>query len=87
METFMEKENISVYDFPIEVDGGEWIENHPDCDTVCEQIGAGAGLLVYAYATSKKGNEPLHVYRDKYLPDMNILKGISKEAVQGFILN
>ena len=85
MDAVMSVENISVYEYPVEVDCGEWIVNHPDCDTVCEQIGSGSKMLVYAYATSKKGNEPLHAYRDKNLSNKKILKGVSIDGIRRLI--
>ena len=85
MDSVIETENICVYDYPVEVDCGEWIVKHPECDTVCEQIGAGSIMLVYAYATSKEGNESLHAYRDKKLSDKKILKGVSMDGIRRLI--
>ena len=78
-------ENITVYECPIEVDGGEWIVKHPECDTVFEQIGGGSVILVYAYATSKKGNDSLRAYRDEKLPDKYILQGVSMDGLRQLI--
>ncbi len=85
MDALLDTKDIVVYDNPVEVDSGKWIVDHPDCDTVCEQIGAGALMLVYAYATSKQGNDPLHLYRDRNLSDKLILKGVSMDGIRRLI--
>lgn len=85
MNAVAESSDIFVYDYPVEVDCGDWIVNHPDCDTVCEQIGSGSIMLVYAYATSKSGNKPLHIYRDNNLSDKKILKGVSMDGIRRLI--
>jgi len=85
MNTDVDMTNIMVLQYPIEANYGEWAVDHPECDTVCEQIGASPTILIYAYATSKKGNSPLHMFRDKNLAGKDILKGVSMDGIRKLI--
>ena len=82
MDTKIDMTYIMVPELPIEVDLGEWILNPPDCDTVLDDIQGSSHSLVYAYATNEDGNDELHRYRDKNLPGMEILKGVSSYGIR-----
>ena len=81
----MENNDIVVLESPIEVDTGEWIENHIECDTVVENISQGIRMLVYAYADSPEGNISLKKFRDEKMKGKKILKGLSRYAFTSFI--
>ncbi len=76
-------DKISVLEKPIEVDIGEWAEQHLDCDTIVGWKQTASIVVVYAYSKSKDGNNMLSEYRDRYLTDKSILRGLPHEATQG----
>ena len=78
-------ENITIYNEPIVVDCGEWAVEHPDCDTIIDDGDYSQSIRVYAFARSEEGNEELKKYRNEYLADKEILKGLSHYAVAGII--
>lgn len=80
-----EMKNITVLDHPIEADWGTWIINHPDCDTICEDIIIGKIIKIFAYANSDAGNAELKTYRNNVLSGKKILKGLSSNAINGII--
>ena len=77
--------NIVVCNPPEEANYGTWLLNHPDCDTVIQHIGTGATILIYAYAKNASGNEELEQYRDSYMPDYDILMGVSEDGIRSVI--
>ena len=85
MDTVTEKKDIVVLDFPIEANYGQWAIDHPECDTVYEQIGTSSTILVYAYSLSKGGNKNLHRYRDEFLEGKKILMGVSLDGIRSII--
>ncbi len=78
-------DNIMIPDFPIEANYGQWAMEHPECDSVAEQIGTGTTILIYAYATSKDGNKTLRVCRDRMFTDKKIFKGVSLDGIRTLI--
>ncbi len=72
---------ISIPDYPIEINYGDWVINHPDCDSIMEMIGNGPIMLVYAYSTSKEGNKELRQLKDTSFSDKKILMGVSKDGI------
>jgi hypothetical protein len=77
--------HISVPEMPMEVDFGQWIIDHPGCDTIFERIAGNGHILVYAYATSDEGNDMLHTYRDERLSKMKILQGVSADGIRQLV--
>lgn len=84
MGTTIDMTNISVQKTPIEVDLGEWIMSHPDCDTILEHAAGSSNALVFAYAVNEDGNESLLKYRNENCPDMELLKGVSSYGIRKF---
>ena len=77
--------DIEILDFPIEANYGQWAMDHPECDTIYEQIGTSSVILVYAFAKSKSGNKPLELYRNNHLKDKKILMGVSMDGIRSII--
>ena len=64
MNDIIETRDINILDNPVEIDYGKWIIEHPECDAVFDKTASDPIILIYAYATSKKGNKALRLYRD-----------------------
>ena len=79
------KDEIEILDFPIEANYGQWAIDHPECDTIYEQIGTSSVILVYAFAKSKRGNKLLEIYRNDHLKDKKILMGVSMDGIRSII--
>ena len=77
--------DVKVFEYPEEANYGQWAFDHPECDSIIEQIGTGPTILVYAYATTKEGNKELENVRDEMFSDKAILMGVSMDAIRGFI--
>ncbi len=77
--------NISIPEFPIQIDFGDWVKMHPDCDSIMEMIGTGPIMLVYAYATSKAGNKALNQLKKQKYADKKILMGVSKDGISRLV--
>ena len=77
--------DVEIFEYPVEANYGQWAVDHPECDSIIEQIGTGPIILVYAYATTKVGNEELRGVRDKMFPDKEILMGVSMDGIRGLI--
>lgn len=77
--------NLIIPTIPEDVDWAEWVINHPDCDTICEDISTGKKIRVFAFAKTKDGNAELRRYRDLKYPGMKILKGMSRYAIAGLV--
>ncbi|MBE5832194.1 MAG: hypothetical protein E7306_10705 [Butyrivibrio sp.] len=76
---------ISIPDFPIEINYGDWVIDHPECDSIMEMIGTGPIMLVYAYSTSNEGNKELRLLKDARFSDKKILMGSQRmESVGSF---
>lgn len=78
-------DKITVLNAPIEADWGTWLLDHPDCDTICEDVIVGKVIRIFAYANSSAGNVELKKYRNDIFRDKKIIKGLSKNAVLGII--
>lgn len=85
MEAAKTVDDIEILEYPLEVNYGQWAIDHPECDTIYEQIGTGSTILVYAFALSKKANSLLVKYRDKHLQDKKILMGVSLDGIRSII--
>ena len=85
MSTNIDMSNISVPETPMEVDFGQWIIDHPGCDTIFERIAGNGHILVYAYATSDEGNDTLQIYRNEKLANMKILQGVSADGIRQLV--
>lgn len=80
---YSNQESITVLDKPMEVDVGEWIFSHPDCDSIVEFIIGKQSMFVFAYAKYESGNDELQKYRGLFMPEKRILKGVSRYAIAG----
>lgn len=85
MNTDIDRANINVLDQPIKTDFGQWIIDHPDCDTIFDKAETSSVIIIYAYATSKKGNSDLHLYRDTHFTGKKILKGVSLDGIRKLV--
>ena len=85
METVLENTGVCVPDWPIEVDFGEWIINHPDCDAIYERISGSSNILIYAYAMTRSGNDALRVLRDQQFSGKKILQGVSERGIRQLV--
>ena len=74
---------IIEYTTPQEVDAGEWIGTHIDCDTIIEDLGD--RLLVYAFATNPHYNKALLSYKRHKYGNLCILKGVSENAIGSLV--
>lgn len=77
--------NITVLEKPIEVDTGKWAVEHPDCDTIFENVDQGQHMRVFAYSKGENGNKDLKIYRDTFLSGLAIQKGLSRYAIAGLV--
>ena len=66
--------NIAVLESPIIVDWANWLLEHLECDTICDDGPTADEICVFAYARSKKENEELKKYRNSFFPGKQILK-------------
>lgn len=80
-----EYKDITVLDTPIETDWAEWLENHPDCDSIRERERDGDLVRILAFSNSEEGNTELEQYRDRFLPGYIIMTGLSRYAITGII--
>lgn len=76
---------VSILDKPMEVDWGKWLLEHPDCDTVYEDVKIGEIIRVYAFSVSKSGNVELERIRNQRFSGKKIMKGLSSSAIAGLI--
>jgi hypothetical protein len=77
--------DVVVPEFPIETDYGNWAIEHPECDSIIEQIGTGPIILVYAYATSHEGNKTLMRIKEQKFADKEILMGVTLDGIRRLI--
>lgn len=77
--------HITILSQPIEANWSQWLVDHPDCDTICEDVETGETIRVYAFASSQEGNRELGEYRNLQLAGIPILKGLSSYAIAGII--
>ena len=73
------QKGIFEYSHPQEVDTGEWMENHLDCDTIMDDLGQ--TLLVYAFTREPQYNLELENFQQKKYGKHYILKGISSDGL------
>lgn len=85
MDNEFDLSNVIVPDWPLEVDFGDWIIDHPDCDTVYERISGSSNILVYAYASDKSGNDILRDLRDRNYSGKKILQGVSENGIRQLV--
>ncbi len=78
-------ENVIVPEFPIEANYGQWAIDHPECDSIVEQIGTGPIILVYAYSVSKSGNKELELVKNSAFPDKEILMGVTLDGIRSLL--
>ena len=76
---------IMVLEYPITVNLGEWVIDHPDCDSICERIGTGPNYLIYAYALDISANDALEKFRNEQYPDKKILTGVTMDGIRGLL--
>lgn len=81
----MENPNIKIPNTPLVVNLGEWIIEHPDCDSICERIDANHNYLIFAYASQKSGNQDIKKLRDERFSDKKILMGVTADGIRGLI--
>ena len=81
----MTSDSITILNEPMEVNWGDWLMAHPDCDTICEDVEVGERIRVFAFSKTSKGNKDLKAYRNEHLSGMQILKGISSYAIAGIV--
>ena len=80
MNTTVESQTgIIEFTNPQEVDAGEWMESHLDCDTIMDDLGQ--KLLVYAYSREPRYNRALEDYHKLKYSRHLILKGISSDGL------
>lgn len=77
MNTQEKEIETGIYEFlnPWEVDAGEWLENHLDCDAIIDDLGT--KIVVYAYTRNPQFNRKLSDYRKESYSGKTILRGIS----------
>ena len=75
------EKGIVYYDTPQEVDFGNWLLSHPDCDTIFDKTATFERIIVLAYATDEQYNDRLAEIRDERYSDKFILKGLSRDGV------
>jgi hypothetical protein len=85
MITVADMNNIAMPDNPIIVNLGNWIIDHPECDSICERIGTGPDYRIFAYALSKEGNVALQTLRDERFAGKKILMGVTMDGVRRLI--
>ena len=85
MTSTMQNSKVVIPEYPITVNLGEWVIEHPECDSICERIGTGPNYLIYAYATDKDGNGDLEELRDEKFSEKKILEGVSLDGIRRLI--
>ena len=83
MTNTMQNSKVVIPEYPITVNLGEWVIEHPECDSICERIGP--NYLIYAYATDKDGNGDLEELRDEKFSEKKILEGVSLDGIRRLI--
>lgn len=72
---------IMIYKKPRKVTLGQWVMKHPECDSICERRDTSPEIYIHAYSKSESHNSELKAYRDRYLPDKVILRGIPADGL------
>ena len=74
------QQGIFIYTPPKEVNTGQWLEDHLDCDTIADYNGS--TIKVYAFTLDPKYNFALKGYRKRNkLDKQQLLKGISSDGL------
>ena len=77
------KPGIFEFSMPQEVEAGQWMADHLDCDTIIDDHGK--KLLVYAFVVKPEFNFELEKLQEKKYKSQYILKGISSDGLNSII--
>lgn len=73
------KKGIFEFSHPQEIDAGEWLEEHLDCDAIVDDLGT--RIVVYAYTLDPDYNGALSEYQREKYTDRFVLRGISSDGL------
>ena len=78
------QEGIFEFVNPQDVDIGEWLENHTDCDAIVDDR-PGNRMTVYAYTREPAYNFALSQYQQEHFGNYTILSGIPSYVLNGVL--